>query len=82
MVTIYRVDRTSHDKLMSLVNENFEVGGSMKRLGKTVTIDTIHTTGQYDEVAIPFGLVQFHSHPRFCTTERCALPIPSASDLS
>ena len=37
--------------------------------------------GEVDNVTIPHGPYEFHTHPSLCTNGRCALGIPSVADI-
>ncbi len=84
MKVIVQVNAATHAKLMRLVDEPVEYGGALKiDENKQLIIERFHTISKYDEVPIPPGFVQFHTHPRACDfkLKKCTLSIPSGADL-
>ena len=73
-----------HSKLVELLDEPVEYGGTLKLNKHTGTLDLARWQKglRYDEVGIPAGLVQWHTHPRNCSPTRCTLGIPSGPDLA
>ena len=77
------VNIITHRANRRLIDKSVEHGGTL-RLNRTRTefvIDNrVHST-EYDSLRLPRGIAHFHSHPRKCTRDRCALGIPSARDI-
>jgi len=72
-----------HQQLVALLDEPVEYGGT---LALNVTQNTLDLSffrkgKNYDEISIPAGYIQFHTHPRKCSATRCTLGIPSSYDL-
>lgn len=78
------IQRNVHQHLVSLLNEPVEYGGTLKYNKETLSFDLASwRRGMfYDEVDIPVGIVQWHTHPRNCSPSRCTLGIPSGPDLA
>jgi len=77
------VNRNTHRANRRLIDKNVEHGGTF-RLGRSrneFVIDKRVRSNSYDSLQLPTGIAQFHSHPRKCTRDRCALGIPSARDV-
>jgi len=80
---VVKVKPEHHKTLSNLVNHIYEIGGAFKlnSFNGELSFDKIYTIRKYDEVDIPIGIVQFHTHPSPCVDFRCALPIPSVADV-
>lgn len=73
-----------HRRLVELLDEPVEYGGTLavnKEHG-WLELDSFRKGTKYDEIAIPAGYIQWHTHPRNCSVTRCTLPIPSSYDLA
>ena len=70
--------------IQSEINTMREYGGNFiyNRESNTLSIDkgTI-VRGQHDNVTIPHGMYEFHTHPAVCDKGKCALGIPSTQDI-
>lgn len=81
---IVSVNPDTHKRITHLMQTSpVEYGGTLKfnAMTHTLDIDKESPQGIYDQVNIPAGLVQFHTHQQLCTATKCTIPLPSATDL-
>lgn len=79
-----RVHQQSFAAIQSEINTMREYGGNFKynRESNTLSIDKNSIVrGQHDNVTIPHGMYEFHTHPAVCDNGKCALGIPSTQDI-
>ena len=83
MQRVIAIDADVHKQLVTLLDRPIEYGGALELDKRTMTlvIRTMHPGTGLDAVLVPYGLVQFHTHPAKCSRTRCALGIPSAADM-
>lgn len=80
----YAVHEDVHKRLTNLLNEMVEYGGTLKlnRASGTLDLHDWRKGDHYDEIGIPPGPIQWHTHPKSCSATRCTLGIPSGPDLA
>ncbi len=80
---IVRVDPEIHRRNENYTHEMIEFGGIMDYNPSTNYIDhkSVFSNGLYNNVVVPRGLVQFHTHPQQCKQNACAMGVPSIEDL-
>ena len=79
---IIRIDPSVHTRNKDLTDKMVEYGGTLEwDRDRRLFVHGTLTSGEYDKVAIPSGAVQFHTHPKKCTDEVCAMGVPSIRDL-
>lgn len=73
-----------HQRMVELLDEPVEYGGTLalNAAQKTLDLSSFHKGKEYDEIAIPPGYIQWHTHPRKCSPTRCTLALPSSYDLT
>ena len=78
-----RIDPRIHARNEKYTHEMAEYGGTMDLNPTTGLIDhrTVSSDGVYNNVKVPEGLVQFHTHPRDCQRTVCTMGVPSIEDL-
>lgn len=70
--------------LTNEINTYKEFGGNFKFDHNTRTLSIDPATivrGEHDNVTIPHGRYEFHTHPAKCKGTACALGIPSVADI-
>lgn len=72
-----------HQRLVELLDEPVEYGGTLalNEPQNSLELSFFRKGNAYDEISIPPGFIQWHTHPRKCSPTRCTLAIPSSHDL-
>lgn len=80
---IVSVDLETHEKNQQRTHDKVEWGGTMRLDRNTglLTEESVQRGQEYDEIKIPPGDAQFHTHPAECNDNVCALGVPSVNDL-
>lgn len=83
MQTEVSVHPLCHQRLIDLLDEPVEYGGTLalNEAQNSLDLSFFRRGEEYDEVSIPAGYIQWHTHPRKCSPTRCTLAIPSSYDL-
>jgi len=78
------IEKKSWDRIIKAVNSKNEFGGNFFYDKKTNSLkieDSTTVRGKFDNVTIPHGKFEFHTHPSLCDGKICALGIPSPADI-
>ncbi len=81
---IYKICKNAHNQIMGhVLNSSGEHGGSLKVVEreKLLVIDNTHSQGDTHSVVIPCSRIEWHTHPKKCTKNVCALALPSSEDM-
>lgn len=84
-VAKFKVSPSFHKECRRLPEKMVEHGGTMKtdRANGNIVKSKSRTDNIYDRVNLPYGEIQYHSHPGECLNdEKCAIGIPSPVDMS
>ena len=74
----------SWNTIQKEIRKKKEFGGNLEYDPKTNSLKIIKSTivrGEVDNVTIPHGPYEFHTHPALCHHGKCALGIPSTADI-
>lgn len=81
--TKFKIGKEFHAKNRKAVSEMIEHGGNCSlNFGELTVNGSQHTTGGYNYISMPRGLIDWHSHPGKCKdVDTCAIGIPSPADM-
>jgi hypothetical protein len=79
----FKLDKAFHARNRAFVNKMTEFGGNGEVDYNAFEVEAKeHTSGKYDRVKVPDGVISWHSHPRKClNSNACAIGLPSPIDL-
>ena len=78
----FRFDKAFHSKNRAYTKQMVEFGGNSKLdYGAMLISQKEVTSGKYDRVKIPRGVIDWHSHPAKCAKSTCTIGLPSPADL-
>jgi len=73
------ISKKIHDLLRKNTDHgSTEIGGHFTNHELT---RAVYNIGTYDGITIKRGVIEFHSHPAKCSSDRCTIPIPSPNDV-
>jgi hypothetical protein len=81
---MYKICKNTHEQIMHHVNNSQkEHGGDLKIIeqDKLLVLNKTHSQGETHAVIIPSSRLEWHTHPKKCTKEVCALALPSSDDM-
>lgn len=79
----FTIDKAAFLKLRKACSDMVEHGGNFAldvRNGKLIPAH--ENTGKYSKIEMQRGIIDFHSHPKFCLSDDvCAVGVPSPADI-
>lgn len=81
---MYKICKNSHDQIMHYVlTSQSEHGGNLKisERDNLLIIDKSHSNGKTHSVAVKCSRIEWHTHPKKCVKDVCALALPSSDDI-
>src|SRR3954464_5109941 len=78
----FRFDKKFHLRNRAYTQQMVEYGGDAALDYNSFIISEKEvTSGKYDRVKIPHGIIDWHSHPAKCEKHSCTIGLPSPADL-
>lgn len=81
---MFKVCKNSHDQIMHhVMTSQSEHGGNfnVSEQNNLLVIDKTHTNHKSHSVAVKCSRVEWHTHPKKCIKDVCALALPSSDDI-